>query len=52
MDIEQIKLALEQSRPDTDVERDEKRLPAEVLNFFGIEEGHKVGEMNLSLIHI
>ena len=46
MDIEQIKLALEQSRPDTDVERDEKRLPAEVLNFFGIEEGHKVGEMN------
>ena len=42
MDIEQIKLALEQSRPDTDVERDEKRLPAEVLNFFGIEEGHKV----------
>ena len=37
MDIEQIKLALEQSRPDSDIERDEKRLPAEVLNFFGIE---------------
>ena len=46
MDIERIKLALTQSRPDTDVERDEKRLPADVLHFFGIEQGHKIGEMN------
>ena len=46
MDIKKIKLALKKSRPDTDIERDEKRLPAEVLSFFGIEEGHKIGEMN------
>ena len=46
MDIEKIRLALKQSRPDTDTERDEKRLPAEVLDFFGIEDGYKVGEMN------
>ncbi len=37
---------MKQSRPDTDTERDEKRLPAEVLDFFGIEDGYKVGEMN------
>ena len=46
MDIKKIKLALKKSRPDTDIERDEKRLPAEVLSLFGIEEGHKIGEMN------
>ena len=46
MDIEKIRLAMKQSRPDTDTERDKKRLPAEVLDFFGIEDGYKVGEMN------
>ena len=45
MDIEKIRLAMKQSRPDTDTERDKKRLPAEVLDFFGIEDGYKVGEM-------
>ena len=37
---------MKQSRPDTDTERDEKRMPAEVLEFFGIKDGHQVGEMN------
>ncbi|MGD9841903.1 MAG: class I SAM-dependent methyltransferase [Steroidobacteraceae bacterium] len=33
------------SRPDADVQRDENRLPAEVLAFAGVKPGDKVGEL-------
>ena len=46
------------NRPTGDKERDRLRKPAEVLTFFQIESGDRVGELNagrgyvLSLIHI
>ena len=46
MKKEKIEKALIQNRPDTDSERDQNRKPADVLNFFEIKEGQKIGEMN------
>ena len=34
------------NRPDTDVSRDPNRKPDEVLRFFQVHEGDKVGEIN------
>ena len=42
----QIEQALNRDRPETDIERDENRMPAELLHFIEISEGQKVGEMN------
>ncbi len=42
----QIEQALNRNRPETDIERDENRMPAELLHFIEISEGQKVGEMN------
>ncbi len=46
MEISKIEQALKQNRPETDIERDRNRKPADVLHFFGIQEGQKIGEMN------
>ena len=42
----QIEQALNRNRPEGDTERDENRMPAELLHFIEISEGQKVGEMN------
>ena len=42
----QIEKALKCSRPDTDIERDDNRKPADLLQFIDIKEGQKIGEMN------
>lgn len=46
MERSQIEKALNQNRPETDIERDGNRKPADVLHFLEIKKGHKIGEMN------
>ncbi len=44
MEISKIEQALKQNRPETDIERDRNRKPADVLHFFGYSRGGKRSE--------